>query len=77
MIVARGLPHTFLRALHICGAADRAFTDFSRAMAELLHAKTAEQVSKPLFHLCTELLLSSVPEPIWLVDMLRRRRKAG
>ena len=38
LIVARGLPHTFLRALHICGTADRAFTDFSRAIAELLHA---------------------------------------
>jgi acetyl esterase len=37
LIVARGLPHTFLRALHFCGSADRAFVDFGRAMAELLH----------------------------------------
>ena len=37
LIVAHGLPHTFLRALHFCGAADRAFVDFARAMAELLH----------------------------------------
>jgi acetyl esterase len=37
LIVARGLPHTFLRALHFCGAAERAFVDFARAMAELLH----------------------------------------
>lgn len=36
LIVAHGLPHTFLRALHFCGAADRAFVDFARAMAELL-----------------------------------------
>ena len=43
LIVAHGLPHTFLRALHFCGAADRAFVDFARAMAELLQwlAKTA------------------------------------
>ncbi|MEZ5831514.1 MAG: alpha/beta hydrolase [Dongiaceae bacterium] len=37
LIVAHGLPHTFLRALHFCGSAERAFTDFGRAMAELLH----------------------------------------
>lgn len=37
LIVAHGLPHTFLRALHFCGAAERAFVDFARAMAELLH----------------------------------------
>jgi acetyl esterase len=37
LIVARGLPHTFLRTLHFCGAAERAFSDFSRAIAELLH----------------------------------------
>jgi acetyl esterase len=37
LIVAHGLPHTFLRALHFCGGADRAFVDFARAMAELLH----------------------------------------
>jgi acetyl esterase len=36
LIVAHGLPHTFLRALHFCGSAERAFTDFGRAMAELL-----------------------------------------
>jgi acetyl esterase len=36
LIVAHGLPHTFLRALHICGAAERAFVDFARAIAELL-----------------------------------------
>ena len=36
LIVAHGLPHTFLRALHFCGAAERAFVDFARAMAELL-----------------------------------------
>ncbi len=36
LIVAHGLPHTFLRALHICGSADRAFADFGRAMGELL-----------------------------------------
>jgi len=37
LIVAHGLPHTFLRALYLCGSADRAFVDFARAMAELLH----------------------------------------
>ncbi|HEV8388518.1 MAG TPA: alpha/beta hydrolase [Dongiaceae bacterium] len=36
LIVAHGLPHTFLRALHFCGGAERAFTDFGHAMAELL-----------------------------------------
>ncbi len=36
LILARGLPHTFLRALHICGAAERAFADFGRALAEQL-----------------------------------------
>jgi acetyl esterase len=36
LIVAHGLPHTFLRALHICGSADRAFADFGRSMGELL-----------------------------------------
>ncbi|MGH6893636.1 MAG: alpha/beta hydrolase [Dongiaceae bacterium] len=36
LIVARGLPHTFVRALHICPAADRAFGGFARAMAKLL-----------------------------------------
>jgi acetyl esterase len=36
LIVAHGMPHTFLRALHFCGAADRAFADFGHAMAELL-----------------------------------------
>jgi len=36
LIVAHGLPHAFLRALHFCGAADSAFVDFARAMAELL-----------------------------------------
>jgi acetyl esterase/lipase len=36
LIVAHGLPHAFLRALHFCGSAERAFTDFGRAMAELL-----------------------------------------
>jgi acetyl esterase/lipase len=36
LIVAHGLPHTFLRALHFCGGADRAFTDFARGLAELL-----------------------------------------
>ena len=43
LIVGHGLPHTFLRALHFCGAAERAFVDFARAMAELLRdvAKTA------------------------------------
>lgn len=35
-MVARGLPHTFLRALHISAAADRAFGDFARAMARFL-----------------------------------------
>jgi acetyl esterase len=37
LIVAHGLPHTFLRALHFCGGAERAFVDFARGMAELLH----------------------------------------
>lgn len=36
LIVGKGLPHTFLRALHICGAATRAFEDFGRELAELL-----------------------------------------
>jgi acetyl esterase len=36
LIVAHGLPLTFLRALHICGGADRAFADFGRALGELL-----------------------------------------
>jgi acetyl esterase len=36
--VARGLPHTFLRALHICPAADQAIGDFARALARLLAA---------------------------------------
>jgi acetyl esterase len=36
LIMARGLPHTFLRALHFCGAAERALVDFARGMAELL-----------------------------------------
>jgi len=38
LIVAHGLPHTFLRALHICGAAERAFGDFARTLAALLSA---------------------------------------
>jgi hypothetical protein len=38
LIVGRGLPHTFLRALHFCGTAERAFADFGRGMSELLHA---------------------------------------
>lgn len=38
LIVAHGLPHTFLRTLHICGAAERAFVDFAHAVAELLEA---------------------------------------
>jgi acetyl esterase len=37
-MVARGLPHTFLRALHICAAADQALGDFARALARLLAA---------------------------------------
>jgi acetyl esterase len=37
LTVAHGLPHTFLRALHFCGGAERVFVDFARAMAELLH----------------------------------------
>jgi len=36
LIIAKGLPHTFLRALHICGAASRAFEDFGRELAALL-----------------------------------------
>jgi len=36
LIVAHGLPHIFLRALHFCGSAERAFADFGRALAELL-----------------------------------------
>ncbi len=38
LIVAEGLPHTFLRALHLCGAAARAFEDFGREMGRLLRA---------------------------------------
>jgi acetyl esterase len=36
LIVAHGLPHTFLRAVHFCGAAERALADFSRAVGELV-----------------------------------------
>ncbi|HWA48503.1 MAG TPA: alpha/beta hydrolase, partial [Dongiaceae bacterium] len=36
LIIAKGLPHTFLRALHMCGAASRAFEDFGRELAALL-----------------------------------------
>lgn len=36
LIIAKGLPHTFLRALHLCGAASRAFEDFGRELAALL-----------------------------------------
>lgn len=36
LIIAKGLPHTFLRALHVCGTASRAFEDFGREMAALL-----------------------------------------
>jgi len=36
LIIAKGLPHTFLRALHMCGAASRAFEDFGREHAALL-----------------------------------------
>jgi len=36
LIIAKGLPHTFLRALHICGTAARAFEDFGRELAALL-----------------------------------------
>lgn len=36
LIIAKGLPHTFLRALHVCGAAARAFDDFGREIAALL-----------------------------------------
>jgi acetyl esterase len=36
LIIAKGLPHTFLRALHVCGAASRAFEDFGREVAALL-----------------------------------------
>lgn len=37
-IVARGMPHTFLRTLHVCAAAERVFTDFARRLAVLLAA---------------------------------------
>ena len=37
-MVARGLPHTFLRALHICAAADQVLGDFGRALSRLLAA---------------------------------------
>ena len=36
LIMAEGLPHTFLRALHLCGAAARAFEEFGRDMSRLL-----------------------------------------
>jgi acetyl esterase len=36
LIIGKGLPHTFLRALHVCGTASRAFEDFSREIAALL-----------------------------------------
>jgi hypothetical protein len=36
LILAEGLPHTFLRALHISGAAARAFEDFARELGRLL-----------------------------------------
>lgn len=36
LIVGRGLPHTFLRALHICAEAARAFEEFSRELAARL-----------------------------------------
>ena len=36
LIVGKGLPHTFLRALHLCGAAARAFEEFGREMGRLL-----------------------------------------
>ncbi len=36
LIVAEGLPHTFLRALHLCRAAERAFEDFGREIGRLL-----------------------------------------
>lgn len=36
LIIGKGLPHTFLRALHVCGAASRAFEDFGREIAALL-----------------------------------------
>jgi acetyl esterase len=38
LIVARGLPHTFLRAIHVASAAERAFGDFARGLARLLAA---------------------------------------
>lgn len=36
LIIGKGLPHTFLRALHVCSAASRAFEDFGREIAALL-----------------------------------------
>jgi acetyl esterase len=36
LILAEGLPHTFLRALHISAAAARAFEDFARELGRLL-----------------------------------------
>lgn len=38
LIVGKGLPHTFLRALHLCAAAARAFEEFGREMSRLLRA---------------------------------------
>lgn len=38
LIIGKGLPHTFLRALHICGAASRAFEDFGAELGRLLRA---------------------------------------
>ncbi|MBL9036686.1 MAG: alpha/beta hydrolase [Rhodospirillaceae bacterium] len=38
LIVGHGLPHRFLRALHLCDAAARAFEAFGQEMGRLLHA---------------------------------------
>lgn len=37
LIFAHALPHTFLRTLHFCCAAERPFSDSARAMAGLSH----------------------------------------
>jgi acetyl esterase len=36
LIVGQGLPHTFLRALHLCAAASQAFAAFGRELGRLL-----------------------------------------
>jgi acetyl esterase len=38
LILGKGLPHTFLRALHLCSAAAAAFEAFGREMGRLLRA---------------------------------------